>query len=119
MMLGSVIADYRLANRLGVRGLAKQIGISHPTLNRFEHGENCDAETLIKIMAWLFTSGDHRRQCSTEIKRLLQIAKEAERVCRIDWSGNNHDAFMAIQYLRAAVVGGRLKGKSKCRLKQS
>lgn len=54
MRLGKVLADYRYANRLGVRELAQDIGVSHPTLNRIEHDENCDGETLIKILAWLF-----------------------------------------------------------------
>ena len=53
MRLGYVIADYRWANRIGVRDLAKQIGCSHSTLNRFERGDNCDADTLIKILGWL------------------------------------------------------------------
>lgn len=61
MRLGGVIADYRWANRVGVRELAKEIGVSHPTLNRFERGENCDAKTLTAIMAWLFAQGEKRR----------------------------------------------------------
>lgn len=62
MRLGNVIADYRWANRIGVRDLAKEIGVSHPTLNRFERGENCDADTLTKIIAWLFAAGEVRRR---------------------------------------------------------
>lgn len=62
MRLGGIIADYRWANRMGVRELAKEIGVSHPTLNRFERGENCDAATLTTIMAWLFAPGEKRRR---------------------------------------------------------
>lgn len=66
MRLGQIIADYRWANRIGVRDLAKEIGVSHPTLNRFEQDKNCDAETLTKIMAWLFAKGDQRRRKNEE-----------------------------------------------------
>jgi DNA-binding Xre family transcriptional regulator len=64
--LGNVIADYRWANRVGVRELAREIGISHPTLNRFERGEKCDSDTLTKILNWLFAPGEERRRKSTE-----------------------------------------------------
>jgi ribosome-binding protein aMBF1 (putative translation factor) len=62
MRLGNVIADYRWANRVGVRELAKEIGISHPTLNRFERGEKCDSDTLTKILEWLFAAAEKRRR---------------------------------------------------------
>jgi len=61
MRLGSILADYRWANRIGVRELAKEIGLSHPTLNRFERGENCDARTLTKIMTWMFAPDSDKR----------------------------------------------------------
>jgi len=62
MRLGNVIADYRWANRVGVRELAREIGVSHPTLNRFERGGACDSETLTKILVWLFAAGEKRRR---------------------------------------------------------
>lgn len=62
MRLGQVIADYRRANRIGVRDLAKEIGTSHATLNRFERGENCDANTLTLILTWLFGAGEITRR---------------------------------------------------------
>ena len=62
MRLGAVIADYRWANRMGGRELAKEIGVSHSTLNRFENGENCDGETLVKIMTWLFAAAEPRQK---------------------------------------------------------
>lgn len=62
MRLGFVLADYRWANRIGVRGLAKDIGVSAATLNRFERGENCDSDTLAKIINWLFAKGEVRRR---------------------------------------------------------
>lgn len=51
--LGAVITAYRDSHRYGVRGLAKIIGISAATLNRIEHGKNCDARSLNKIWSWL------------------------------------------------------------------
>lgn len=59
MRLGAVIADYRWVNRIGVRELAKHVGTSPATLSRFENGGNCDAETLTKILTWLFAKGEH------------------------------------------------------------
>ena len=53
MKLGEVIADYRWANSIGVRELARTIGVSHDTLNRVERGEACDSGTLTKILGWL------------------------------------------------------------------
>lgn len=60
MKLGSLIADYRYANRLGVREVAKEIGTSPATLNRIERGENFDADTMAKIMLWLFADSTPR-----------------------------------------------------------
>ena len=64
MRLGKVLADYRFANRMGVRGLAKEIGLSQATLNRIENGGGCDGTSLIKIWQWLHGDGvsDQRRQ---------------------------------------------------------
>jgi len=62
MRLGQIIADYRWANRVGVRELAKEIDVSHPTLNRFERGETCDSDTLTKILTWAFAEGEKRRR---------------------------------------------------------
>lgn len=62
MRLGQIIADYRWANRMGVRELAKEIDVSHATLNRFERGETCDSDTFTKILIWLTAPGDERRR---------------------------------------------------------
>lgn len=62
MRLGRLIADYRFTNRLGVRDVAKHIGISSATLCRFENGGNCDGESLAKIMRWTWDK-------ETELKR--------------------------------------------------
>lgn len=57
MRLGQVIAGWRYAERIGVREVAKKIGVSAATLNRIERGENCDASSLAKILNWLFAEG--------------------------------------------------------------
>lgn len=61
MRLGQVIADYRWANRIGVRELGQKIGIPHATLNRVERGEACDSDTLTKILGWLLSKNDDVR----------------------------------------------------------
>jgi len=55
MKLGEIIRKWRAMSELGVREVAKEIGISHGTLARIERGEDCDGATLIKIMIWLFS----------------------------------------------------------------
>lgn len=54
MRLGAILADWRFANRIGVRDAAKRIGIAPATLSRIENGANLDGRSLIKLMAWLF-----------------------------------------------------------------
>lgn len=55
MRIGKVLADYRYANRMGVRALAAEIGISAATMNRIELGNSCDSRSFSKVMLWLFT----------------------------------------------------------------
>ena len=65
MRLGAVIADWRWANRMGVREAAKLIGVSIATLSRVECGNGCDGDTLAKIMLWLIEPSknlDRRRE---------------------------------------------------------
>ena len=51
--LSYVLKEYRWAKRVGVRELARQIGVSAPTLNRIERGGNPDGTSLAKILRWL------------------------------------------------------------------
>jgi len=53
MKLGEIIKEWRYATRVGVREVAKRIGISAATLSRVERGENPDGETLAKVLLWL------------------------------------------------------------------
>lgn len=57
MKLGQVIVAYRTINHLNVRTLAREIGISYPTLSRIERGNGCDSATLTKILTWLLAEG--------------------------------------------------------------
>ena len=52
MILGSAIRAWRKEQRLGLRPVAKEIGILHTTLGRFETGEDVDGRSLAKILIW-------------------------------------------------------------------
>ena len=54
MKLGQVIKKYRVISELSLRDVGKEIGIGAATLMRFEQGRDADAQTLAKILAWLF-----------------------------------------------------------------
>jgi transcriptional regulator with XRE-family HTH domain len=62
LRLGTLIADWRYAHRIGIREAAKKIGISTATLNRVENNKPCNAETLIKIHAWLHAPAQDERR---------------------------------------------------------
>jgi len=51
--LGRLALAKRTKLGLGIRGAAKQIGISHPTLARVEKGFLPDLENYEKIQKWL------------------------------------------------------------------
>ena len=55
MKIGKVIKAYRIHRELGLRPLAKEIGISHATLSRIERNEKVDGTTMVKLWVWLFT----------------------------------------------------------------
>lgn len=55
MKIGSVLKDYRYANRVGIRDVAQEIGVSVSVLSRIENGANFDCHAMGKIMLWLFS----------------------------------------------------------------
>lgn len=55
MNLNEVLKEWRWAKKLTTRQFAKMIGSSAATISRIERGENCDGETIAKILRWLFT----------------------------------------------------------------
>ena len=54
MKIGAILRIWRESQGLGLRTVAKQIGINHGTLGRIERGEVVDGATLIKLIIWLF-----------------------------------------------------------------
>jgi transcriptional regulator with XRE-family HTH domain len=60
MRLGSVLRKYRTMREITVRDLAKEMGISFPTLSRIEHGLPMDATTLMKILNWLMARDEEQ-----------------------------------------------------------
>ncbi len=54
MKLGEVLKKWRTMSDIGIRQVAKDIGISAATLSRIERGESMDGRTLALIQAWLF-----------------------------------------------------------------
>ena len=64
MRIGSLISDWRHINRLGIRVVASDIGISASTLGRIERGEEFDSKTMRKLLLWIFEettqSGEER-----------------------------------------------------------
>lgn len=51
--IGRLLVLYRATHSCGVRELGRQIGVSAATLSRIERGHAMDADTLLKIWAWL------------------------------------------------------------------
>lgn len=51
--VGQVLVLYRASRGVGVREVAKSIGISAATVSRIERGHAMDAATLIKLWTWL------------------------------------------------------------------
>lgn len=58
LRLGEVLRKWRKMCELDLRVVADQMGLGASTLMRIERGGSCDAETLIKILAWLMTDSD-------------------------------------------------------------
>ena len=54
MRLGQILRKWRISQELTLREVAKEIGISHSTLARIEHGEACDSDTIAAVLVWLF-----------------------------------------------------------------
>lgn len=45
----------RAKDRLTMKELGKEIGISSATICRIENGQTCDLRSLGKLIAWLFS----------------------------------------------------------------
>lgn len=53
--LSKVLSSWRWAEKITTRQAAKIFGTSAATISRIERGENCDGETLGKILKWLLS----------------------------------------------------------------
>ena len=53
MQLGEVIRKWRHCSDLGVREVARMIGISAATLSRIERGEMMDGKSLALVLRWM------------------------------------------------------------------
>lgn len=53
--IGQLLVLYRASHQMGIgiRELAKEVGISPATLSRVERGQGMDADTMLKLWAWL------------------------------------------------------------------
>jgi transcriptional regulator with XRE-family HTH domain len=54
MHIGEVLKDWRFVEKMTLREAGTRLGISHPTLQRIEQGKMMDAETMVKLMRFLF-----------------------------------------------------------------
>lgn len=52
-MLGVLLRAWREKHRIGIREAARNIGVSHSTLSRIEHGKATDGQTLWRVLNWL------------------------------------------------------------------
>lgn len=53
MIIGELLDAYRWKHKLGMRELARKIGISPATLLRIEHGKDCDIRSLMLVINWI------------------------------------------------------------------
>jgi transcriptional regulator with XRE-family HTH domain len=53
IQLGAVIRRWRITSDLSLKEVAKDMGISLPTLSRLEHGHEIDGRTLLSVINWL------------------------------------------------------------------
>lgn len=60
MKLGAVMLAYRNSRGLGVRDMAREVGISPATLNRVERNRNVDGRTMAKLFLWLIEASGVR-----------------------------------------------------------
>lgn len=56
LRIGVVLHQWRMVERVGLRAVAREMGLSTSTLSRIERGESMDAAALIKILNWLLTA---------------------------------------------------------------
>jgi len=53
MKLGELLKDWRMVNRISIRSISSDIGVSFATISRFENNKNIDMTSFYKIFTWL------------------------------------------------------------------
>jgi len=53
-MIGTILKAWRVHNKVSLRNAANSMGISHSTLHRVENDRPVDAETMLRLINWLF-----------------------------------------------------------------
>ena len=61
MRVGKLIRLYRSVQEIGVREMAKEIGISSATLSRLENGKSLDQSNMLKVINWFFVNPNKAR----------------------------------------------------------
>ncbi len=51
--LGVMLVRYRAMGMISLRDLAKDIGVSAPTVMRMEHGYAPESDTFVKLLNWM------------------------------------------------------------------
>jgi transcriptional regulator with XRE-family HTH domain len=51
--IGRLLVLYRASRQMGIRELGREVRLSAATLSRIERGHAMDADTLLKMWAWL------------------------------------------------------------------
>ena len=75
--LGKLLTLYRNMHGVSIRALAVWVGTSAATLNRIERGQAMDADTMLKLWAWLLLSReDQQLKTSDATARLLRDIAE-------------------------------------------
>jgi transcriptional regulator with XRE-family HTH domain len=62
MVIGQVIYSWRQKHDIGVREMGQRLGLSHGTVSRIERGGQVDAETMLKLVNWLFSGTNGTRK---------------------------------------------------------
>lgn len=78
MRLGKVIKGWRERQKLGIRAVALDIGISHGTLSRVERDENVDGKTLVKLLFWLTSTSATATVEELQLSAIKRAIKKKE-----------------------------------------
>lgn len=54
MKFREILKEWMYFRKIGLRELAREIGVSAPTLSRFINGKDLHQESLMKVLNWLF-----------------------------------------------------------------